>query len=99
MKKIYALVILLLISCSKEKKIVENPVVYIKTGVEKPKDCAHLGVVTGATLKDVGVGEAYKRALKDIRKSAKSLGANYLYLKRVSTDSKFIAGVAYSCKN
>lgn len=98
MKK-YILVLVLFCGCSKKEGIVKNPEVYIKTSVTKPEGCTDLGPVTGATIKDSGVGESYQLALKDIRRAAKGLDANYLYLKRVSSDSKFIAGIAYKCKN
>ena len=91
--------VLVCVACSEDKKASSHREVYIKTSADKPKDCQELGPVSGATIKEAGKGESYKWALKDIRKSAVSLGANYLYLRRVSSDSKFIAGIAYLCKN
>lgn len=70
----------------------------IKTSTTQPSDCEKLGTVTGATIREVSKTEAYKKSLTDIRRSTKSLGGNYLYIKRISEDSKFLSGIAYSCE-
>lgn len=97
MRYLYIAIGLALASCTDSEN--GTSLRYIKASTIKPENCQDLGTVTGATIKEVSRTEAYKKSLTDIRRSTKSLGGNYLYLKRVSADSKFLSGIAYHCNN
>jgi hypothetical protein len=90
------LVLSLNISCTDKNKTLRD-LASIVTDVKEPEGCQKLGVVTGVTMINSSVNEAYKATLKDLKSLAYDKGANFVFIKRMSQDSKFMSGEAYRC--
>lgn len=60
-----------------------------------PERCKSMGPVTGSTMTAKGNAE---EALEDMKKSAASKGADYLWVKQYSDNGTGVTGEAYECR-